>query len=76
MGGLEFFHYHGFIKKVLLKLSSILKSRKFEQRYEDDSNSTTPFDIYLPYIFKALDIVNIGVGYCFIRTKGNARARE
>lgn len=58
-----------------MKLSSILKSRKFEQRYEDDSNSTTPFDIYLPYIFKALDIVNIGVGYCFIRTKGNARAR-
>ena len=51
----------------------MFKSRKFEQRYEDDSNSTTPFDIYLPYI-KALDIVNIGVGYCFIRTKGNARA--
>jgi hypothetical protein len=44
---------------------------------EDGSNSTPPFDIYLPYIFyKALDIVKIGVGsYCFIHSQGNARSQ-
>ena len=65
-----------FNEKVLLRLSSFLKFSQNLKRHEDDSNSTTPFDIYLPYIFKALDIVNIGVGsYCFIHSQGNARSQ-
>ena len=32
--------------------------------------------IYIPlmYPIRLLDIVNFGVGYCFIRVKGNAKA--
>ena len=38
---------------MLLKLSSANKFSQNLKRYEDDSSSTPPFDIYLPYIYKA-----------------------
>lgn len=62
---------------MLLKLSSTNKFSQNLKDCEDGSNSTPPFDIYLPYTFyKALDIVKIGVGcYCFIHSQGNARSQ-
>ena len=39
---------------MLLRLSSFLKFSQNLKRHEDDSSSTPPFDIYLPYIYKAL----------------------
>jgi len=51
----------------------MFKSRKFDNGTK--MIAIAPHHLIYTYlIFKALDIVNIGVGYCFIRTKGNARA--
>ena len=41
-------------KGVIEIIFCFLDSRKIKKRYEDGSNSTPPFDIYLPYIHKAL----------------------
>ena len=59
-----------------MKLSSTNKFSQNLKDCEDGSNSTPPFDIYLPYMFyKALDIVKIGVGcYCFIHAKAMREA--
>lgn len=58
-----------------MRLSSIIKSRKFEKGTE--MIAIAPHHLIYTYLvfYKVLDIVTIGVGsYCFIRSKGNARA--
>ena len=63
------------LTKGVIEIIFYVQISQIWQRYEDDSNSTPSFDITYLIFYKALDIVKIGVGrYCFIRTKGNARA--
>ena len=60
---------------MLLKLSSEIKSRKFDKGTK--MIAIAPHRLIYTYLIsiRLLDIVKIGVGcYCFIRTKGNARA--
>ena len=60
---------------MLLRLSSEIKSRKFECSMK--MIAVAPHHliyIHLIYPIRLLDIVNFGVGYCFIHTTGNARA--
>ena len=60
---------------MLLKLSSEIKSRKFDKGTK--MIAIVSHRLIYTYLIsiRLLDIVKIGVGcYCFIRTKGNARA--
>jgi hypothetical protein len=56
---------------VLLKLSSKIKFSQSLNWYEDDSNGTTSLVYVQPQL---ATYITFGVGYCFIRTKGNARS--
>lgn len=61
-------------KKVLLKLSSIVKLRNFDKWDEDDCSSTTSFGyISLQEHCRVLGYYQIGVGYCFIHSKAMRR---
>ena len=65
-----------FNEKVLLRLSSANKFSQNLKRYEDGSNSTTPFDIYLPYIHKAPRYCQNWCGLLlFYPYQGNARSQ-
>ena len=60
-----------FIVKVLLKLSSILKLRNFD----DDTKMMAVAPHHLIYTYpNRSGYCHIGVGYCFIRVKGSAKA--
>ena len=62
---------------MLLRLSSFLKFSQNLKRHEDDSSSTPPFDIYLPYIHKALRYCQNWCGLLlFIHAKAMREARE
>ncbi|EJW90687.1 hypothetical protein EVA_21206 [gut metagenome] len=62
---------------MLLRLSSFLKFSQNLKRHEDDSSSIPPFDIYLPYIHKALRYCQIWCGLLlFYPCQGNARSQR
>ena len=59
-------------KKVLLKLSSSLKLRNFD--IDTKMIAVAPHHLIYTYLYRS-GYCQFGVGYCFIRVKGNAKAR-
>ena len=63
-------HWEDFLRKVLLKLSSTLKLRNF-----DIGMKMIAVAPHLRFVQPMLaSYISFGVGYCFIRVKGNARS--
>ena len=60
-----------FKQKVLLKLSSSLKLRNFD--IDTKMIAVAPHHLIYTYLYRS-GYCQYGVGYCFIRSEGNARS--
>ena len=62
------------LTKGVIEIIFYIQTSQLWYWHEDDSNSTTSFEIYLSYmLYKVYRYYQIGVGYCFIRAIGNAK---
>ncbi len=64
-----------YLTKGVIEIIFVVKFSQNFIRHEDNNNSTTPFDIYLPYIHKALRYYQNWCGLLlFYPCQGNARS--